>query len=523
MNIPTKINSGRQPLDQWLEKNYPEYYQLLKQTMNEQHVDIRVAEYMYKNNLKNIPVCPVCGNPVKFYGPKYGFAKFCCPKCAQLDKETRQKQVDTLKQRYGKNYKESIIQKSKKTLLDRYGVDNPAKDPNLIIKSQKTCLDRYGVDNPMKFKKFQEKSKKTCLKKYGAEYWFLSDKYSMQRSEALEKTKKTNLQKYGVPSATQNEDVKLKISQTVANKYGVSWSCMREEAHNSRNSKSKPNLMFESRLKGISQYKKEFPVENLIYDFKVGNNLIEINPTATHNINWSPFGKEKDKNYHLRKTNVAKNNGYKCIHVWDWDDMDKIINLLKPKQTIYARQCSIKNIKYKTAKKFLEENHLQGNCRGQKAILGLYYKNSLVELMSFGKSRYDKNVEWELLRLCTNAGYIVVGGASKLFNYFINTFQPNTIVSYCDNSKFTGAVYNQLGFDLINITQPGIHWYNPKTKDHVLNSMLLSLGADRILHTNYGKGSSNEQIMFNNGFVQVCDCGQMKFIWKTNGAKEIEV
>ena len=35
----------------------------------------------------------------------------------------------------------------------------------------------------------------------------------------------------------------------------------------------------------------------------------------------------------------------------------------------------------------------------------------------------------------------IVGGADKLFNYFIQNYQPQSIVSYCDTSKFEGAVY----------------------------------------------------------------------------------
>ena len=45
--------------------------------------------------------------------------------------------------------------------------------------------------------------------------------------------------------------------------------------------------------------------------------------------------------------------------------------------------------------------------------------NELIEVMTFGKPRYNKKYEWELLRLCTKFGYIVSGGANKLIKYFI--------------------------------------------------------------------------------------------------------
>ena len=55
--------------------------------------------------------------------------------------------------------------------------------------------------------------------------------------------------------------------------------------------------------------------------------------------------------------------------------------------------------------------------------------------MTFGKSRYDKNHDVELLRLCTKPGYTVIGGASRLFSYATNEFGLNNIISYCDRSK----------------------------------------------------------------------------------------
>lgn len=61
--------------------------------------------------------------------------------------------------------------------------------------------------------------------------------------------------------------------------------------------------------------------------------------------------------------------------------------------------------------------------------------------MSFGKPRYNKNYECELLRLCTKNGYAVVGGAEKLFSYFVKTHNPKSVISYCDLSKFMGNVY----------------------------------------------------------------------------------
>lgn len=517
MEIPNKINTGRQSIDEWIKKNYPDYYKYLYDNyISIFGVDIKAALYLHKHNMIEPPKCQ-CGKYVKFHGNTYGFAKYCCPTCAQLNKDVRIKQSQTLREKYGDNFHKVITDKSKQTMLDRYGVDNAFKLDTFKEKFKHTMLDRYGVDNPMKLTKCKEKSKQTCNKRYGADYWFTSAQYAKQRTAALKKSKQTCNERYGTDYATQNETVKQKISNTVDKKYGVAWSCMRGEAHNSRNSNSKPNQIFAVLLDAHNiKFEKEFQIGKFTYDFKVDDVLIEVNPAATHNINWNPFGgKLINKNYHLNKTTEAIKHGFRCIHIWDWDNVEKIISLLSPKQVIYARKCEIHEVNTKLANQFLNTHHIQGSCRGQKIIFGLYFMGQLVELMSFGKPRYDKKYEWELLRLCAAGNVVVIGGASKLLKHFIKIYNPHNIISYCDNSKFVGTTYKKIGFDLQGISQPSCHWYNIKTNQHILNSMLLALGVDKIFGTSYGKGTSNENIMLNNKFVQIYDCGQMKFVWQS--------
>ena len=92
------------------------------------------------------------------------------------------------------------------------------------------------------------------------------------------------------------------------------------------------------------KYKQEVLYDNKWFDFEVDNYLIEINPTPTHNSTWSPYSnKGIDIDYHQNKTIIAKNNNKNCIHVFDWDNIDKILNILRStKNKIYARNCEIK-------------------------------------------------------------------------------------------------------------------------------------------------------------------------------------
>ena len=259
-------------------------------------------------------------------------------------------------------------------------------------------------------------------------------------------------------------------------------------------------------------YEIEFPIHRKQYDFKVENTLIEINPSITHNSTFGVYNDPpKDKLYHLEKSKLASLNNFRCIHVWEWDDFDKIINLISNKKKIFARKCHIKEVSISESKIFLENNHLQGSCNGQSVRLGLYYQNELVQLMTFGKPRYNKNYEYELLRLCTLNHLLIVGGAEKLFAHFIKNYSPKSIISYCDNSKFTVSVYYKLNFDLISFGTPSKHWFNLKTKQHITDNLLRQRGFDQLFGTAYGKGTSNHDLMIQHGFVEVYDCGQSSF------------
>ena len=138
--------------------------------------------------------------------------------------------------------------------------------------------------------------------------------------------------------------------------------------------------------------------------------------------------------------------------------------------------------------------------------------NELIEIMTFGKPRYNKNYEWELLRLCSHKDYKIVGGAERLFNHFIKTYTPVNIISYCDYSKFSGDVYSRLDFVRIGKISPSKHW--SKGKQHITDNLLRQRGYDQLFGTNYGKGTSNEELMLKNNWLPVYDCGQLTFIYK---------
>ncbi len=435
----------------------------------------------------------------------------------------KEKIKQTNLEKYGVEYswqREDVKKQIKQTKLERYGDENYRNDEKI----KQTCIEKYGTESPYASNEIKEKIKQTNLERYGSVSPFGNKnifkkgeetkikRYGNKTYNNSEKGKQTKIQKYG---SLQNIE---KINQTCQEKYGIAWPCQLPQCVNKSNSISKINLKFAKLLISLNiEFEQEFVLNDKKYDFKIENILVELNPTYTHNSTKGcgfngHYENPLNKNYHLEKYMIAKENGFRCIHIWDWDDVCKVINLLLPKQKIYARKLELREVSKKECDKFLNLYHLQNTCRGQMVRYGLYKDNQLIQIMTFGKPRYNKNYEWELLRLCTHKDYKIVGGSERLWKHFLREQNPKNVISYCDNSKFSGEVYGHLGMKLKEAQQPSCNW--SKGKQRITQNLLNQRGADRLIGTNYGKGTSNRDIMIENKWLEVYDCGQNVWIYQ---------
>ena len=55
-----------------------------------------------------------------------------------------------------------------------------------------------------------------------------------------------------------------------------------------------------------------------------------------------------------------------------------------------------------------------------------------------------------------------------------------------------------------------------KNDSKITNNLLNQRGFDQLFHTTYGKGTSNRQLMIENGWLEVFDCGQNLFVYHKN-------
>ena len=189
-----------------------------------------------------------------------------------------------------------------------------------------------------------------------------------------------------------------------------------------------------------------------------------------------------------------------------------INNKLGLNKKIFARKCEIREVDSNTAERFLKENHLQGYCVA-KYRFGLYYENVLVSLMTFGKSRYNKNYDWELLRFCSKKGYNIVGGASKLLSHFRKQYS-GSIISYANRRWSNGHLYETLGFEEIGKTDPNYFYFKEDDLYKLYSRVTFQKYKLENLLDVYDENLTETKNMFNNGYRQVFDCGNKIYALK---------
>ena len=453
-------------------------------------------------------ICPTCGKT--FETRKDKPQKYCSSECVANRVRSEEEKAKLSKSCMGRE----VWNKGRKmSCIEKEAMRKAAKK---VWTKEKKVQQSIKQKEVWQNKQLRNKMSQIKIEQYKEESLHNKISIATQKAMGLPEIKKK------VIDSANDHDVLEKRRKTNLEKYGVNWIVQTEQYINAK-PRGATNEKWRKWL-NLEKSNTEFALENYIYDFKYDEKtLIEINPTFTHTSTVRPeftsymHGKVKDKNYHKNKLETAESKGYRCIMIWDWDDKEKILASLQPRKTIYARKCEIREVDIINTNIFLNSYHLQNTCTNQIARIGLYYQDELISLMTFGKPRYNTNFDWELLRLCTKTGYTVIGGSEKLFKAFTELYNPESIISYCDRSKFSGDIYNRLGFKLKGKLQPSKHWYNPTTKRHITNSLLLQRGFSQ-LHGDHcyelaNKGDSNTELMLNAGYLEVYDCGQATYVW----------
>lgn len=279
-------------------------------------------------------------------------------------------------------------------------------------------------------------------------------------------------------------------------KYGVDYACMMQKAQEKQGQIiSQINKNFANDLKnvGIDYELETIRLDNYSYDIYIRNKslLIEIDPSYTHTTVGNHFNNfkynEKFINYQLNKTLVAQKYGYNCMHIFDWDDRNKILGLLKPKIEIEAEYMIVKEVTQEEAKSFISKYSLYTDTiqQNNSHYLGLFncLTNDLIKLAILNSNNR--------LSFCNCFDYYVNNGIKILLKSVIDNYKPLNLMITKDLSKDFND-YTKYGFTLKSIVEPQKIW--SKTKEYIVED-----------------NNCNTKQLLSQGWLPVYNCGYEKY------------
>jgi len=467
-----------------------------------------------------LPKCPVCGNLPAFSTGK--FLTYCSKKCAQLDKEKFIK-------KYGVEHHsklKEVKEKRKKTVLERYGVDNIGKITR--EKAKKTMLERYNVDNYTKTKEYKERLKEVSLRKYGTTHPMKSPVVKEKlkrilrekRKNIVEKQQKVLQEKYGVNSPmkipTVKEKVLIKYKKKVWERLNIKLETINIkplfdfEFFKSYKVKERKKLLFLCKKCGTEFldhldnghlpvcpvcYKGTTPEQEIIRFLKDKNiafemnnrnildsfeidifipkkNLgIEVNGIYYHTyenlIHLRGLSEKKAKNYHRLKWILATQKNIRLLQFWD----SEILNKKDIVFSIISNYLGLNQKIYARDCKIVELTEMQA--------FDFFFKNHIASEVILGKSFglvYKEELVsaisigkarfglegYEIYRFANKKYTNVIGALGKLIAHLKNYIKGN-LYSYVDLRLFSGKSLETIGFKKVRITKPDYYY----TKDFV--------------------------------------------------------
>lgn len=521
----------------WMFKNPEAFFKkrnlLDEYTQNKEFFESKetLLKYCFANGLEasngrqKSSKCLTCGNNTKFHYP-YGYSLYCCSGCVSKSK---------------------VIKEKKKELsLAKYGVDNPSKSKEVSQKMIMTKLEKYGnaLGN-------LEKLKETNLRKYGVE--------NVMKNTTIQNDLKNSLNSLKTRLKRKNSHYdNLEISNDILkdrlanlyekfvrenfienNKFEISKFCeyfitTRETAHRYKklyNITENNNIRLCKDLVKILNFLDFYNIEYSLNDRSVINPLeldifikdynlaIEYNGLLFHSVGDSVENsliRNIEKDYHLKKTLLCRKKGIQLLHIFEGEDIDLWLSVIKTKLSkndrIYARNTTIREISSKEATEFLEYNHLQGSCNASVKI-GLFFENVLISVMTFSKSRFNNNYQYELIRFASKRNISICGGGSKLLKYFEKNYNPKNIISYANLRWSNGNFYRKLNFQEVGSSNCN-YFYFKNGEKYLYNRIEFQKHKLKDKLEFFDGNLSECENMFKNGYRKIYDCGNLIFCKK---------
>jgi hypothetical protein len=470
-------------------------------------------------------------------------------------REFQDKSKSTIQNVYGVDnvmQAESVQEKAKQTNLERYGFEYSSQNLDIRESIKQVFMEKYGVDHPMKTVIVREKMEATNIERYGVSN-------IMELEEYQEKVKQTSIERYGFEYPAQNPEVKKAIGVKNRTNHVLSGALQSQIISVSKTHLVTPLFSSQDYIEdkplqwkhvcGVEyssnfissgilvcpnpECRKQSTPQRAVYEYVrdlIGEENILVNDRKTI----SPYELDiyihskgiaiemdgvywhQDEKESLDKASLCGKQNIQLLHITDlsWYEHTEvwksiIASKLKTQTKIFARKCELKIIDNKVCSNFLDVNHLQGSVYGS-VNMGLYHSGELVAVMNFGKPRFNNEYQWELLRYSSKLNVTVVGGASKLLNYFKDGYS-GAIVTYAKKEYSNGGLYKTLGFELIDEGKKSYFYIHRSTNMVVSRYQAQKHRLPDLIGDEFDIGLTEKENMAKAGYFLVNDRGSFTF------------
>lgn len=474
--------------------------------------------YALRNNLHSMPNC-ACGNPLHFIGSSR-LAMFCSSKCAANDMHTKQRREETV--------------------VEKYGTKHIAQAKEVRAKMLKTNQEKYGSTSAFANQKVKDKIKETNLLKYGVEN--VAQRKGLIREKIVTRPKVERATRKVEVSRVQDVNEvefllnKLFEQSDLSAQFDISeWGGVGAEhlwkhetcKHEFTGIVWDGNSQIKCPFCGDSKSRAHGIVKDLLVESGVDFEIDNKTAIAPYNLDFYIPSKKigicvNTPQYHnventsvslLQKSSMFEQSGH-LIHLWDFEVLKKpqaIRNIILAKlgtcPRVGARKFEVRVVPKPEAKEFFNLNHLQGSSLST-IVYGLYDKdNKLTAAASFGRPRFSKKCDWEIIRFAS-CGVSIQGGFSKILNAFREGKDGEILVSFADRRISYGEVYLKTGFTLLNASGSNYFYLKGETMIPRYAAMKHKL---KDVVKNFDPILSERELMLNDNWVKCEDCGNLKF------------
>lgn len=471
--------------------------------------------------LQDKPKCQ-CGASLKWYHSK--FLKTCGAPTCYLPIISKNR-VSTNRKKYGVGSSPLTRAKAR------------ARSPELQTKGRETIARRYGVNNVSQLQEVILKSKKTLLTRYGPNGW-------RGTSTAITDRKQQSHEYF----AAKLPSIKLDKLEPGAIAPGCSHSALLAtytcNTCGFTETKSIGALIYreakiDSACAACSGLIEHGSIEQaVIYNYirslgvdAISNDRQTIKPYEIdiyipskqlaieyHGIFWHSSPRSISANVHLEKFNLCNAKGIRLLQFVSTQNLSTIKSVISHAlgldKKIGARTCQLITLSRTETIKYLNAWHLDKTTYAFSLALGLTFNGEVVQVATFGKSRFKRS-EWELHRLASKPGLAIVGGVSKLVTGFQRRFPGIELISYQNNFLGGGRTYERAGFTKESSSRPNYWYWKSQTGEWLNRYSTQKHKLRHLLGDKFVPELTEQENMLAAGYRIFKDAGHVKYRLKS--------